>query len=179
MSHESKQDFPQAYRQGGPSPLRAVSVFVGIGIVMFFLSRYGAVGEDEAMGALGRIELTARLVEAPEDFPLIEGYRYTYVLKYEVLDVHRQDPDGKHLFKRGDIIFVGQYQPFMPRSNVRDEDCGDLEMGGKLSRIVHGDSHRMALEYPLENLAPGGILDYCFPLDAPRFLAIRTNPARN
>ena len=170
-------ELAQTEYRGGPSRLRAVLVSVCLGTVVFLLAQLGTTGKDEIVGTLGRIELTARLAEAPEEFPVIGGYRYTYVVKYEVIDVHRQDPDGNHPLKRGDEVCVGHYQPFMPRSKARDDDCGDMQLGGKLSRIVTGESHRMALDYNLENLAPGGVLDYCFPLDAPRFFALWTNPA--
>jgi hypothetical protein len=125
---------------------------------------------------VGRIEVTARLVECPTQFPERGAYRYTYVLKYQVLRVHRQDPQGKYKLKPGDEIFVGHYKPWLPRSEIKDGDWGDSPLGGKLAQFVTGEAHRMALDYELQDLAPAGVLDYCFPQGVNRFFAIWTNP---
>lgn len=124
----------------------------------------------------GRIEVTARLLECPEQFPDLGAYRYTYVVKYEVLKAHRQDPQGKYFLKPGDDIFVGHYRPRVPRATVRDADCKDLVVGGKLDRFEVGAVHRLALDYELQDLAPSGALDYCFPSDGVRFFANWVNP---
>jgi hypothetical protein len=91
------------------------------------------------------------------------AYRYTYVLKYKVISVHRQDPEGKYPLKAGDEIFVGHYKPWLPRSQIKDADWGDSPLGGKLDQFVVGEVHRLALDYELQNLAPSGALDYSFP----------------
>ena len=59
---------------------------------------------------------------------------------------------------------------------VLDSDWGDAPLGGRLDRFVAGESHRMALDYALEDLAPSGALDYCFPPSTNRFFAVWTNP---
>jgi hypothetical protein len=133
-------------------------------------------GEDKRVTTLGRVEVTARLLKRPDSFPNLGAYRYTYVLEYEVLKVHRQDPQGKHRLKPGDHIFVGHYKPWMPRDQIKDADWGDSPLGGRLAQFAAGDAHRMALDYELQNLAPSGALDYCFPPGVNRFFAIWTNP---
>lgn len=147
-----------------------------IGLAVWLLASRGETGEDAMVTTLGRAEVTARLVECPETFPRLGAYRYTYVLKYEVLTVHRQDPAGQHPLKPGDVIFVGHYKPWLPRSEIQDADWGGSPLGGKLTRFVLGQSHRMALDYELEDLAPSGVLDYCFPQKVNRFFAVWVNP---
>ena len=119
--------------------------------------------------------MTARLVERPDQFPKLGAYRYTYVLKYKVVSVHRQDPEGKHPLKAGDEIFVGHYKPWLPRSQIKDSDWGDSPLGGKLDQFVAGEVHRLALDYELQDLAPSGALDYCFPPATNRFFALWAN----
>ena len=163
----------------GPGFLRATVVIAALVVAVWLLAQYGRGdgGEDPFVTQLGRIEVTARLVECPDEFPDLGAYRYTYVVEYEVLAVHRQDPSGKYALKPGEHIFVGHYRPRLPRSRIRDADWGDSPLGGNLGRIVRGDVHRMALDYELANLAPSGALDYCFPPGVNRFFAVWTNPA--
>ena len=48
-------------------------------------------------------------------------------------------------------------------------------MGGKLDQFVAGEVHRLALDYELQDLAPSGALDYCFPPATNRFFALWAN----
>jgi len=162
--------------QGGPSRLRGILVLVLLTAGIWLLANRVATGEDEMVRKLGRIEVTAKLIERPEQFPNLGAYRYTYVLEYQVVKVQRQDPDGKYLLKPGEHIFVGHYKPWMPRSQIRDSDWGNSPLGGKLDQFVAGEVHRMALDYELQDLAPSGALDYCFPAATNRFFAVWTNP---
>ena len=166
---------PPAYA-GGPGPLRGLAVMVALTLGIWALASRVETGEDDQVRTLGRIELTARLLERPDRFPELGAYRYTYVLKYQVLKVHRPDPERKHVLQPGDEIFVGHYKPWMPRSGIRDADWGEGPLGGKLDQFVTGEVHRLALDYELQDLAPSGALDYCFPPATNRFFAIWTNP---
>ena len=159
-----------------PGPVRAFAVIGVLVLGIWWLGSKVADGRDEVISKAGRIEVTARLMERPVQFPERGAYRYTYVLKYQVLRVHRQDPQGKYKQKAGDEIFVGHYKPWLPRSEIKDGDWGDSPLGGKLTRFVAGEAQRMALDYELQDLAPAGVLDYCFPQGANRFFAIWTNP---
>ena len=159
----------------GPGRLRAFSVLGGVALGLWVLAHRVETGQDDMVTKLGRMEVTARLVERPEQFPELGAYRYTYVVKYEVLKVHRQDPAGKYALKPGDSIFVGHYKPWLPRDQVKDADWGDAPLGGKLSRLVIGEAHRLALDYELQDLAPSGVLDYCFPQSTNRFFAVWAN----
>ena len=96
--------------------------------------------------------------------PDLGAYRYTYVLEYEVLIVHRQDPEGKYQLNPGDRIFVGHYKPRTPRSKIKDNDWGDTPLGGRLSQFVAIEGTRPAQHrkrQPLRDIPPcspeGGI----------------------
>lgn len=158
-----------------PSRLRGVAVLAGVAAMLWLLAHRLDDGCDDEVARLGRLEVTARLLERPDQFPQLGAYRYTYVLKYQVLAVHRPDPAGKHPLEAGDIIFVGHYKPWMPRSQVRDDDWGKSPLGGRLDQFNTGEAHRMALDYELQDLAPSGALDYCFPPATNRFFAIWAN----
>lgn len=160
----------------GPGAWRGLGVLFLLALSLWWLANRVDTGEDEMVQTVGRIEVTARLVERPDRFPELGAYRYTYVLRYQVLQVHRPDPEGKHILRPGDDIFVGHYKPWMPRSAIQDADWGDTPLGGKLDEFVTGDVHRMALDYELQDLAPSGALDYCYPPSTNRFFAIWTNP---
>ena len=161
----------------GPGPLRAFAVIGALVVSVWWLGHKVQDGRDDVISKVGRIEVTARLLERPAHFPESGAYRYTYVLKYRVLMVHRQDSQGKYNLRPGDLIFVGQYKPWMPRSEIKDDSWGDSPLGGKLARFVVGEADRMALNYELQDLAPAGVLDYCFPLNINRFFAVWTNPS--
>jgi len=156
--------------------VRACAVVASLGLGIWLLAAWTDSGEDGYVTTLGRVEVTARLLRRPEVFPDLGAYRYTWVLMYEVLDVHRQDPNGRYRLEPGDVIFVGHYKPWMPRGRIRDEDSGEAPLGGKLTRFVAGEAHRMALDYELGDLAPSGALDYCYPPEGNRFFAVWTNP---
>jgi hypothetical protein len=166
---------PPAYPPG-PSAWRGLTVIADLVFGVWLLANRVQTGEDEMVGKLGRIEVTARLVERPEQFPQLGAYRYTYVLRYSVLKVHRQDAEKKYQLNPGSEIFVGHYKPWLPRSQIKDADWGNTPLGGKLDHFVAGEVHRMALDYELPDLAPSGALDYCFPPVTNRFFALWTNP---
>ena len=161
---------------GGPTVLRGLCVIATLTLLTWLLAARVDTGEDTPIRQLGRLEVTARLLERPDEFPKLGAYRYTYVLKYKVLAVHRPDRDGKYPLRPGDEIFVGHYKPWLPRSEIQDADWGDTPLGGKLDQFVAGEVHRLALDYELQNLAPSGALDYCFPPATNRFFAVWANP---
>jgi hypothetical protein len=160
---------------GGPGPWRGLGVIGGLIFLVWVLASRVETGADAMVQRLGRLEVTARLVERPDQFPQLGAYRYTYVVMYKVLSVLRQDPDGRYPLKAGDEIFVGHYKPWLPRSQIKDADWGDSPLGGTLDQFVAGEVHRLALDYELQNLAPSGALDYCFPPATNRFFAVWAN----
>jgi hypothetical protein len=124
---------------------------------------------DPQVQKLGSAEVTAKLTEIPGPFPPNDLYKYAYVFKYQVLQVHR----GKI---EGDTIFVGQYNPLKPRSKAEDQDSG--KVGGDVEQFRAGDFHRMALEAPLDQQWMGGIIDKYFEQKGTRYWAIWTAKAK-
>jgi hypothetical protein len=111
----------------------------------------GAASADSELAKRGSIEVTARLVEIPEGAIFErELYNYATVLKYQVLEVHR----GK---VKGDIIYVGHYNPFKPRAEAADRRVKDV--GGTLKSFREGQVHHMALEGSMLEHFTGGILN--------------------
>jgi hypothetical protein len=122
---------------------------------------------DREVTTLGTAEVSAKLVEIPGQLPPNDLYNYAYVFKYKVLKVHR----GK---VEGDEIYVAQYNPLKPRQHVQDEFSG--KVGGHLERFRAGDTHRMALEAPLDQFWMGGVIDKYFSQKGVRYWAVWTNP---
>jgi hypothetical protein len=108
-------------------------------------------GQDLELAKRGTIEVTAKLVEIPEGAIFQrELYNYATVLKYDVVEVHR----GK---LKGNIIYVGHYNPFKPRSEAADRRVPGV--GGTLKSFRDGQVHRMALEGSMLDQFSGGILN--------------------
>lgn len=116
----------------------------------------------------GRVEVTARLVDIPGEFPSNDLYDYAYVMQYEVLETHRGEAAG--------TILVGQYNPLKRRAEAADPRSG--EIGGNVTRFRVGDVHRLALDTPIDAFCMAGIInEYAEdePLaDAPVYWAIWT-----
>ena len=143
----------------------AVTCFL-LALLHISCARESKTETDSELSTLGRAEVTARLVEIPGQFPPNDLYNYAYVLKYQVLEVHRGNVDAKE-------IFVGQYNPLKPRSAAQDEVSG--KVGGNLNAFRSGDTHRMALEWPLDQHWMGGIIDKYFGQQGVRYWALWTN----
>ena len=140
--------------------------------IISFLAGCGAPaptdGGDPNVTTMGTIEVTARLVDIPGTFPPNDIYDYAYVMKYEIVQVHRGEVSG--------TIFVGQYNPLKKRAEAADERSG--EIGGNINRFRTGDLHRLALDVPIDNFCMAGIVnEYAEkePSDVPIYWAIWTN----
>jgi hypothetical protein len=130
--------------------------------------RESSDSSDPELARRGTIEVTAKLVEIPEgaifDRPL---YNYATVLKYQVLQVHRGSV-------KGDIIYVGHYNPAKARSEVADKRMPDI--GGNLRFFRADQIHRMALESSMLDHFSGGILNLYSKEDTdPIYWAVWTN----
>ncbi|MBN1818008.1 MAG: hypothetical protein JW828_11665 [Sedimentisphaerales bacterium] len=127
-------------------------------------------GEDPFVTTQGTVEVTARLVEVPEGAIFKrELYDYATILKYQVLKVHRGQIQG-------DTIFVGHYNPFKARAEAPDRRV--KEIGGNLPSFQAGQTHRMALEVPIEDFFMGGIVNKYFGQEiGPLYWAVWTNLA--
>jgi len=131
-------------------------------------AKRGDITADKELGTLGTAEVTAKLVDVQDPFPPNDLYNYAFVMKYQVLAVHR----GK---VAGNEILVAHYNPLKPRATVQDEFSG--KVGGHVDHFRVGDVHRMALEAPVDNFWMGGVVDKYFNEKGVRYWAVWTNTA--
>lgn len=125
-------------------------------------------GADANTTTLGTVEITARLIDIPGEFPPNDLYDYAYVMKYEVLETHRGEATG--------TIFVGHYNPLKKRGEAADDRSGPI--GGNLTRFRVGDIHRLALDVPIEEHCMAGIVNVYAenePNDAPVYWTLWVN----
>ena len=112
------------------------------------------VAPDPQLATNGSVEVTAKLVEIPEGAIFKRDlYDYATVLKYQVLQVHRGKVDG-------DTLYVGHYNPWKPRAEAADKRAP--KVGGNVRQFEAGDTHRLALEVPIEDYFMGGIVNKYF-----------------
>ncbi|MCH7727083.1 MAG: hypothetical protein IH991_11470 [Planctomycetes bacterium] len=152
--------------------LFVVAVTIGGAVAMVTNRPSGPAdrGIDEKVTTVGSVEVTGRLIEIRGKFLPNDGlYNYAFVMKYEILKVHRGEVDAKE-------IVVAHYNPLKPRPQVADEFYPDI--GGTLTKFRAGDVHRMALEVPIDDHYIGGIVDRYFEQkEGPIYWAVWTNLA--
>ena len=146
------------------SPLLAAALAAAVGALVAC-----SKGPSREVTTQGTVEVTARLAQITGKFMPNDNYDYVFVMKYEVLQVHRGAVDGKE-------IFVGHYNPLKPRSRAADRFVE--KVGGNVDRFQEGDVHRMALESPLEDIYMGGVIDKHFGEKGTRYFAVWTDRAR-
>jgi hypothetical protein len=128
-------------------------------------------GADPNVTALGSIEVSAELVEIPGEVRDDPMYDYAHVMKYKVITVHRGTVAEE-------ILYVGQYNPAKSRAEAADARVGDI--GGNLKQFRVGDTHRLALEVPIEDYYMGGIINKYFgQVEDPVYWALWTNRVVN
>ncbi len=126
-------------------------------------------GADAQVTGLGSIEVTAELLEIPENTEVLARYDYDFalVMKYRVLGVHRGELNS-------DTIYVGHYNPLKPRADVADGRVDDV--GGNLDQFRVGEQHRMAMVVPIEDYCMAGIINKYFDQETgPVYWALWTN----
>jgi hypothetical protein len=107
---------------------------------------------DPLLGALGTLEVKARLLELPEgSIVRRELYTYAAVMKYEVLAVHRGD------LRPGDILYVAHYNPHLARAEAADRFVPDV--GGSLTAFHPGQIHHLALAERADSAYLGALVD--------------------
>ena len=123
---------------------------------------------DPQLSARGSVEVTAELSEIPEGAIFQRDlYDYATVLKYRVIAVHRGQVSG-------DTIYVAQYNPFKPRNEAADNRVKDI--GGNIRNFQAGQTHRLALEVPVEDHFMGGLVNKYFGTTSdPIYWAVWTN----
>ncbi|MCI0534437.1 MAG: hypothetical protein L0Z50_04350 [Verrucomicrobiales bacterium] len=142
--------------------IEVVTASLAAGLAMILLASCGRTPTGPGSAAMdpnlvtnGTIEVTAKLVEIPDGAIFKRDlYDYATILKYEVVTVHRG------AVAQGATIFVGHYNPWKPRSEAPDRRV--KVMGGGLRQFQAGQTHRMALELPIEDHFMGGIVDKYF-----------------
>lgn len=139
---------------------RHLPVLTTLALVVSVLGFAGCGGKQEAtvadpqLSTNGTVEVTAKLVEIPEGAIFKRDlYDYATILKYQVIKVHR----GK---VEGEIIYVGQYNPWKPRAEAADKRAPNV--GGNVRQFHPGETHHMALEVPIEDHFMGGIVNKYF-----------------
>jgi hypothetical protein len=128
-----------------------------------------ASAEDPHLTTNGTVEVTAKLVEVPEGAIFKRDlYDYATILKYQVVKVQRGQVTTN-------MLFVGHYNPWKPRAEAADKRVKGI--GGRLKHFRAGDTHRMALEVPIDDHFMGGIVNKYFGKETgPLYWAVWTNP---
>jgi hypothetical protein len=123
---------------------------------------------DAQLATRGTVEVTAQLVEIPEGAIFKRDlYNYTTILKYKVVGVQRGAVNSE-------FIYVGHYNPWKPRREAADERVKDI--GGNLRQFRDGQTHRLALEVPIDDFFMGGIVNKYFGQETgPLYWAVWTN----
>jgi hypothetical protein len=148
--------------------LRSTILLAMLAVVWVACSPAPNTGEDTQVTTLGSLEVTGELVEIRGEFANRADYDYAFVMKYKVLEVHRGTVDSE-------FIYVAHYNPEKPRGMVADERVTDV--GGTLRSFQAGDTHRMALETPIDDYFMGGIINRYFEeYQGPIHWAVWTNP---
>ncbi len=124
---------------------------------------------DPHLSTNGTLEVTAKLIEVPEGAIFKRDlYDYATILKYQVVKVHRGQATA-------DTLLVGHYNPWKPRAEAADKRVPGI--GGSLKQFRAGDTHRMALEVPIDDHFMGGIVNKYFGQETgPLYWAVWTNP---
>jgi hypothetical protein len=142
------------------SPFRLFlgTALVALGLICGACGRNGepavSAAIDPQLASHGTIEVTAELLEIPEGAIFKRDlYDYATILKYRVLRVHRGEVEGE-------TLYVGHYNPWKPRSEAADPRVRAL--GGNLRQFEAGQTHRMALEVPIDDHFMGGIVNKYF-----------------
>ena len=127
-----------------------------------------APANDPHLATNGTVEVTARLVEIPDGAVFKRDlYDYATILKYQVLKVHRGQVATN-------TLFVGHYNPWKPRAEAADKRVKGI--GGTLKQFRAGDTHRMALDVPIDDHFMGGIVNKYFGKETgPLYWAVWTN----
>jgi hypothetical protein len=113
------------------------------------------------------IEVTAKLVEIPSQFPPDDLYDYAYVMRYQVT--------GGPLDKQS--LLVAHYKPRQARNKIKDKMKPFVH--GKVRSFVVGDVHRLKLTPELKKVWTGAVIDEFAATDrkSVRYWALEADPS--
>ena len=139
--------------------MRAVCICLGLMLVV-------AAGAEEKK-AEETLEVKAKLVEIPSQFPPDDLYDYAYVMKYEVI--------GGKLDKQ--TLLVAHYKPKAKRSEIKDKMKASVS--GTLKRFKQGDLHQLTLRTAMEKIWKGAVVDDFLATDKKtlRYWCLKVDPA--
>jgi hypothetical protein len=113
------------------------------------------------------LEVTAKLVEIPTQFPPDDLYDYAYVMKYQVT--------GGPMDKQ--TLLVAHYKPRQPRNKIKDKMKPFVR--GKVRSFTAGDVHRLKLTAELKKVWAGALIDEFAATDrkSVRYWALEADPS--
>jgi hypothetical protein len=112
-----------------------------LGLIALLLASAPAIAEPTS------VNVTAKLVEIPSQFPPDDLYDYAYVMRYQVT--------GGPLDKQS--IFVAHYKPRQPRTKIKDKMKPFVR--GKVRSFSAGDVHKLTLTPELKKIWTGALVD--------------------
>jgi hypothetical protein len=111
--------------------------------------------------------VNARLIEIPGKLPPNDLYNYVYIMKYRIVNVVQGSCAEKE-------ILVGQYNPLIARSMVKDKKM-DQYVNGNLNKFTIGEKHTLKLIQPIESVWKDAIEDEYMEDESQRYFAVETN----
>ena len=138
------------------------STFLGLLAVSPVVAAFPALAAEPAS-----IDVTAKLVEIPTQFPPDDLYDYAYVMRYEV--------QGGPMDKQS--ILVAHYKPRQPRGKIKDKMKPFVR--GKLRSFSAGEVHKLKLTGELKKVWTGALVDEFAATDrkSVRYWALEVDPA--
>ena len=114
------------------------------------------------------LEVKAKLVEIPTEFPPDDLYDYAFVMRYRVIG---GELDGKD-------ILVAHFNPRVPRDKV--DGAAKKHVSGKLRRFREGDVHQMTLATNMDEFWKDAVVDEFFATDrkSPRYWCLKVDLAK-
>jgi len=138
-------------------------VYLLLFLAIFPLSSSAAERKD---GRNDTLIINARLLEIPGTFPPNDLYNYVYILKYRILKV----VEGSYREKE---IFVGQYNPLIARTAIKDKMKNVVD--GNVKKFSVGDKHILTLIKPIDKVWAEAIEDEYFDDESDKYYALKTD----
>ena len=138
------------------------STFLGLLAAGPVLAAFPALAAEPAS-----IDVTAKLVEIPSEFPPDDLYDYAYVMRYQV--------QGGPMDKQS--ILVAHYKPRQARGKIKDKMKPFVR--GKLRSFSAGEVHKLKLTSELKKVWTGALVDEFSATDrkSVRYWALEVDPA--